>query len=84
MEAARTFVEKLKKMAGDAGVESEGKVIEGHPSEEILNEAESSKVDLIVMSSHGRRALAAAVIGSVSINVLHGAQVPVTIVPAHQ
>lgn len=53
----------------------------GHPVEEIVQEAESGKADLIVMGSHGRSALKAAVLGSVAYGVLHkDAKIPVLIV----
>lgn len=79
----RDFVDKLTDKAKESGVKSEGKIIQGHAWEEILKEADSSGVDLIVMGSHGRRALAAAVMGNVTINVIHGAKVPVTVIPFH-
>jgi nucleotide-binding universal stress UspA family protein len=43
----------------------------GHPVEEIIKEAEKSKVDLIVMGSHGTSALKAAVLGSITFGVIH-------------
>jgi len=39
--------------------------------EEIIKEAKRSKTDLIVIGSHGRSALSAAVLGSVSYGVIH-------------
>jgi nucleotide-binding universal stress UspA family protein len=53
----------------------------GHPVEEIIKEAEAGQADLIVLGSHGRSALGAAVLGSVAYGVLHkDAKVPVLIV----
>ena len=53
----------------------------GHPVEEIVKEAEAQQADLIVMGSHGRSALRAAVLGSVAYGVLHkDATIPVLIV----
>jgi nucleotide-binding universal stress UspA family protein len=43
----------------------------GHPVEEIVKEAESEQADVIVLGSHGRSALKAAVLGSVAYGVLH-------------
>ena len=49
--------------------------------EEIVKEAERSKVNLIVMGSLGRSALSATVLGSVSYGVIHNDKgVPVLIV----
>jgi nucleotide-binding universal stress UspA family protein len=53
----------------------------GHPVEEIVQEAYKSKADLIIMGSHGRSALAAAVLGSSAYGVMHHeTKVPVLIV----
>lgn len=78
---AGSAVGRMVERAKAAGVASEGKVLEGHPWQEILNEAGSSGADHIVIGSHGRRALAAAVLGNVTINVIHGSKVPVTVIP---
>ena len=67
--------------AASAGVAAEPKVVEGHAWEEILAEVDRSGVDQIVMGSHGRRALSAAVLGNVTFNVIHGSKVPVTVIP---
>jgi nucleotide-binding universal stress UspA family protein len=49
--------------------------------EEIIREAEESKVDLIVLGSHGKSALKAAFIGSVAFGVIHkDTRIPVLIV----
>jgi nucleotide-binding universal stress UspA family protein len=53
----------------------------GHPVEEIVNEATKSKADLIVMGSHGKSALKAVVLGSVTYGVMHkDTKIPVLIV----
>lgn len=53
----------------------------GHPVEEIVKEAAKSKADLIVMGSHGKSALKAAILGSVTYGVLHKeTKIPVLIV----
>jgi nucleotide-binding universal stress UspA family protein len=49
--------------------------------EKIVNEAIKSKADLIVMGSHGKSALKAAVLGSVTYGVLHkDTKIPLLIV----
>jgi len=79
----RESVDRLVEKATAAGVTAEGKVIEGHAWEQILEEAERSGADQIIMGSHGRRALAAAVLGNVTFNVIHNARIPVTVIPVH-
>jgi nucleotide-binding universal stress UspA family protein len=49
--------------------------------EEIVNEAKKSKVDLIIMGSHGKSALKAVILGSVTYGVLHKeTKIPVLII----
>lgn len=74
-------VNRLKEKAAAAGVTATTSVVDGHPWHEILAQAEKEGADHIVIGSHGRRALAAAVLGNVAVNVIHGATVPVTVIP---
>jgi len=74
-------VGRLKDKAAAAGLKAETTVVEGHPWQEILNQATAAGADHIVIGSHGRRALAAAMLGNVAVNVIHGANVPVTVIP---
>jgi len=63
------------------GISSQKVIRAGHPVEEIIGEAEESKVDLIVLGSHGKSALKAAFIGSVVFGVIHkDTRIPVLIV----
>jgi nucleotide-binding universal stress UspA family protein len=80
-EAAKRYAEEIKKMCDKKDVQSETVIRTGHPVEDIAEEAKKSKVDLIVMGSHGRSALAAALLGSVAYGVIHyETKVPVLIV----
>lgn len=44
--------EKLKAIAGEAGVKAEIVVRSGHPGNQILELAEETKADLIIVASH--------------------------------
>jgi nucleotide-binding universal stress UspA family protein len=80
-DAAQVYAAEIKKLCDESGVQSETVITTGHPVEDIVKEAKKSKVDLIVMGSHGRSALAAAVLGSVAYGVIHNeAKIPVLIV----
>lgn len=70
-EAARKHVEAAKRVCDKQGVPSKTVITTGHPVDDIVQEAKKSKADLIVMGSHGRSALAAAVLGSVTYGVMH-------------
>jgi len=74
-------VTRLKEKAVADGITATTSVVEGHPWQEILTQAKNEGADHIVIGSHGRRALAAAVLGNVAVNVIHGATVPVTVIP---
>ncbi len=70
-EAAEGHAGEIKKLCEKNGVQSKTVITTGHPVEEIVKEAKKSKADLIVIGSHGRSALAAAVLGSVAYGVIH-------------
>ncbi len=52
----------------------------GFPKQEILDLAKSVNAGLVVLGSHGRKALASAILGSTSNAVLHGAKADVMVV----
>jgi universal stress protein A len=54
----------------------------GQPFGAIVDCAEKERVDLIVMSSHGRSGLSRMLIGSVTDKILRGGSCPVLVVPA--
>lgn len=54
--------------------------LQGVPDAEIVEFAKEHKIDLIVMSSHGRSGLTRLVMGSVAENVMRHAPCPVLIV----
>jgi nucleotide-binding universal stress UspA family protein len=80
-EAAEGFAGTIIKICRENRVKSETVVVEGHPVEEILKAAKRYKADLIILGSHGRSALAAALLGSVAYGVIHKeSKTPVLIV----
>jgi nucleotide-binding universal stress UspA family protein len=80
-EAAEGYVGEIKKLCDKNGVASKISIKMGHPVEEIMKEAKRSKANLIVMGSHGRSALSATVLGSVSYGVIHkDTSIPILIV----
>jgi len=64
-----------------AGVPCQGHTVEGlHPWEAILDHAKAESCDLIVMASHGRRGVAALLLGSETQKVLTHSTLPVLVV----
>ncbi len=80
-EAADVYAGEIKKLCDKQGVRAKIVIATGHPVEEIVKEAERAKTNLIIMGSHGKSALAAAVLGSTTYGVIHKeTRVPVLIV----
>ena len=80
-EAAEEYEGEIKQLCEKKGVRSKTVITTGHPVEDIVKEAEKSKVDLIVIGSHGESALAAAVLGSVTYGVIHkDTKIPILVV----
>ncbi|MGB9716224.1 MAG: universal stress protein [Thermodesulfovibrionales bacterium] len=80
-ESAGDYLEEAERVCKKKGIQSKMVIRSGHPVEEIIKEAEKSKVDLIVIGSHGRSALKAVLLGSVTFGVIHkDTKIPVLVV----
>jgi universal stress protein A len=80
-QAAEKEMRELEKIGEEKGVKTNLAIRYGDPVEEIIRQAEKEKTDLIVMGSHGKSALAAAFLGSVTFGVVHkDTKIPVLIV----
>ena len=74
-------VKAVMAAAGAAGMACTGSTVEAlHPWEAILDVAKQQGCDLIVMASHGRRGMAALLIGSETSRVLTHSPLPVLVV----
>jgi nucleotide-binding universal stress UspA family protein len=78
---AETYLEFIQKTCGEAGVPC-ATVCEtsDHPYDAILKTADAQKCDLILLHSHGRKGLAAVLLGSETRKVLTYAKIPVMVV----
>jgi nucleotide-binding universal stress UspA family protein len=78
---ADSYLGSIRKACGEAGVQC-ATVCEtsDHPYDAILRAADVNGCDLIVMTSHGRKGLAAVLLGSETRKVLTHAKVPVLVV----
>jgi nucleotide-binding universal stress UspA family protein len=59
-----------------------GTVAVGYPAEEILKYVDANKVDLLMLSTHGKSGIKNWNIGSVAGQVIHAARIPLWIVPS--
>ncbi|HRD95767.1 MAG TPA: universal stress protein [Rubrivivax sp.] len=79
--AAARHLAVIERAAAAAGVVFEGLTVEGeYPAEAILEVARKRRCDLIVMASHGRRGVAALLLGSETQRVLLHSKLPVLVV----
>ena len=80
----RIAVERVKAaadLAAATGVKCQGHTVEAlHPWEAILDHASAQNCDVIVMASHGRRGVAAILLGSETQRVLLHSKLPVLVV----
>lgn len=79
-EALRTELETLAKAALGDPASYDITVVEGHPTERILERSKESMAGLIVMGSHGRTGMARLRLGSVAEDVVRASACPVLIV----
>jgi nucleotide-binding universal stress UspA family protein len=74
-------VQAVVAAAQAAGVACNGHTVEAlHPWEAVLDHAKAQQCDLIVMASHGRRGVAALLLGSETQRVLLHSSLPVLVV----
>ena len=77
-KAGKKYLEAGKKTVEEFGIKPETKLLEGHPVDEILKEAE--RYDLLVAGSHGKGKVDRFLLGSVSSELVHKSKVPVLVV----
>lgn len=78
-ETAETVLKATRELAAKVGVPCETVHVTNFPAEGIVETAEAKGCDIIVLTSHGRRGLARAVLGSQASRVLTLSKVPVLV-----
>lgn len=73
-------VSEIKKIGEASGVEVREVILDGYPSNEIMDFAENNNIDLIVMGTLGKTGLDKLLIGSVAEKVVRASKVPVMVV----
>ena len=81
---ANQFLQEAQEVQKSVGVcgelQAKGELVEGYHADEILKFADTHKVNLIMMASHGRSGAKRWTIGSVADKVMRAAKVPVWLV----
>jgi nucleotide-binding universal stress UspA family protein len=80
-EEAEGYLRGVKAKWLGSGVEARIQAALGEPAEVIVATAKAERVDLIVMSTHGRSGLTRLLYGSVAEAVLRGANMPMLLIP---
>ncbi len=74
----------IEKDLKNKGLEAASLFIQGPTVESIFKEAKAIEADMIVVGSHGRGAMYQLLVGSISEEVLHKAEIPVLVIPTHE
>ena len=78
---ASARIQSVVAMCSAAGVPCQAHTVEAlHPWEAIIDHAKQMECDLVVMASHGRRGVAALLLGSETQKVLTHSNIPVLVV----
>ena len=76
--------EELGQKAADCEIIKAIEVVNGHPSEVIMHQAEKLGVDLIVVGTHTNTSFSAHLIGSTARRVTQFSKIPVLVVPVFE
>ncbi len=77
----QAYIERIAKNLTLNGYSVEIEIVNGEASDVIVERAEALRVDMVVMSTHGRSGLDRLLFGSVTNRVLGAAYCPVLVVP---
>lgn len=79
-EKGERYLNYVVKLAEKEGLKAEAILAKGEPHDQIVHNAKTKRVDLIVMGTYGRRGTKRILIGSVTERVIEYAPCPVLVV----
>jgi nucleotide-binding universal stress UspA family protein len=77
MDEAKSYLTKVEGKLNKGGLKTKIVAVSGNPAETILDYASKNKVDMIIMSTHGRSGVSRWAFGSVTDKIVSHADVPV-------
>lgn len=77
LESARRYLKQQLKKLTAKGINGSYDIVIGSPSEAIIKYCKKNKIDLVVMTTHGRSGIKRAFMGSVAEAVIRDKGVPV-------
>lgn len=78
-KAVTKSLEDGKEILGKMKLEAKEKIRKGKPADEIISETEEGEYNLVVLASYGK-GISKFKLGSVSREVVHGAEIPVLVI----
>ena len=81
MATAKSYLASVAEKLKMAGISAQPVVVEDMPAEAIMDYATKNRVDLIIMSTHGRSGVSRWVFGSVADKVIRSSTIPVLAAP---
>jgi nucleotide-binding universal stress UspA family protein len=79
-EAQEYITDVTEKFKRNTGIEAQSVLAHGNAADEILEYSKKNKVDLIIMTTHGRSGISRWLFGNVADKVSHHSTVPVLII----
>lgn len=79
-EEAQEYLKQTARAFEEKNISTSATMTVGSPTSDIMKYIEKHKVDLVVMSTHGRTGFGRWILGSVADKVLHSAEIPVLLI----
>lgn len=77
---AKKFMYDAKTQAAQSGIDFNGKIIYGIPTEDVVNFANKNKFDLVVIGHRSHGAVREMFLGSVANSTVHKSKIPVLVI----
>jgi nucleotide-binding universal stress UspA family protein len=80
LDKAQQYLAGLQSQLGKEGVKVKATVLEGRPTQAIVEYSKEISADLIIIATHGYTGMKHLMFGSVALRVLHDAHAPVLLI----
>jgi len=84
LKEGKDAIKQVQELAEKNGVDFEGAVVEGNPSDEIIRHAKNGGMNVIIVGAVGRTGLDKFLLGSVAEKVVRNSRIPVLTVPREE
>ena len=84
LKEGKEAIKQVQELAEKNGVDFDGAVVEGNPSDEIISYAKKKGANVIIVGAVGRTGLDKFLLGSVAEKVVRNSRIPVLTVPREE